>query len=86
MPESIRWLERKGRINDAIREVEKYYGVKLDPTNLPSAEVQVSRPVTHPPLWFRFIVAVMMMTANDVGFGLLSYEVGPIYFSSQTAL
>ncbi|GAB6946969.1 MFS transporter [Vulcanisaeta sp. JCM 16161] len=85
MPESIRWLERKGRINDAIREVEKYYGVKLDPTSLPSAEVQV-KSVMHPPLWFRFIVAVMMMTANDVGFGLLSYEVGPIYFSSQTAL
>ncbi len=86
MPESIRWLERKGRINDAIKEVKKYYGVKLDPTNLPSAEVQVSKPIMHPPLWFRFIAAVMMMTANDVGFGLLSYEVGPIYFSSQTAL
>ena len=27
-----------------------------------------------------------MMTANDMGFGLLSYEVGPIYFSNQTAL
>ncbi|WP_052298550.1 MFS transporter [Vulcanisaeta moutnovskia] len=86
MPESIRWLERKGRINDAIREVEKYYGVKLDSGNLPINEIQVSKPIIHPPLWFRFIVAVLMMTANDLGFGLLSYEVGPIYFSSQTAL
>jgi MFS family permease len=86
MPESIRWLERKGRINDAIREVGKYYGVRLDPGTLPTVNTEISKPILNPPLWFRFIVAVMMMTANDIGFGLLSYEVGPIYFSNQTAL
>jgi len=86
MPESIRWLERKGRINDAIREVGKYYGVRLDPGTLPTVNTEISKPILNPPLWFRFIVAVLMMTANDIGFGLLSYEVGPIYFSNQTAL
>jgi MFS family permease len=87
MPESIRWLERKGRINDAIKEVEKYYGVRLDPNNLPKVEeVRTGTVVLHPPLWFRFLAAVVLMTVNDLGFGLLAYEVGPIYFPSQTAL
>ncbi|MFP3177881.1 MAG: MFS transporter [Thermocladium sp.] len=85
MPESIRWLEKRGMIDKAIEEVRKYYGVSLDPSNLPKIEEQVNASM-NPPLWFRFLVATALMTANDLGFGLLAYELGPIYYSAQTAL
>ena len=51
MPESIRWLEKRGMIDKAIEEVRKYYGVSLDPSNLPKIEEQVNASM-NPPLWF----------------------------------
>ena len=65
MPESIRWLERKGRINDAIREVGKYYGVRLDPGTLPTVNTEISKPILNPPsLRRRWFFTVSFSTAS----------------------
>ncbi|WP_084019811.1 MFS transporter [Vulcanisaeta thermophila] len=87
MPESIRWLERKGMIDRAINEVRRYYGVDVNPNDKPRGTAPITtQSQAQPPLWFRFVVAVVMMTANDVGFGLTAYELGPIYYPNATAL
>jgi hypothetical protein len=66
MPESIRWLERKSRINDAIREVGKYYGVRLDPGTLPTVNTEISKPILNPPSLRRWwvIPTVSFSTAS----------------------
>jgi len=83
IPESIRWLEKQGRFEDAEREINKYFN---DVKVIPQEELKPKVVVPKLPNWFKMFVAVMVAASNTIGYGLMTYVLGPYFFSSQTAL
>lgn len=90
-PESIRWLERTGRHEQARREIDRFYGVEQYQAR--RAEAEAPTPTlaesgggrtTRPNLRLQLYVAVSMTFANIVGFGLVTYVMGPTFFPSRT--
>ncbi|MEM3671096.1 MAG: MFS transporter [Thermoprotei archaeon] len=89
MPESVRWLEKKGLHERAKAETQKYYGetVVQNVAATSAATAAVAPAPTsnrNPPTWFRYAVATTVAWANTTGFGLLTYALGPLYFPSLT--
>ncbi|MDG7006894.1 MAG: MFS transporter [Nitrososphaerota archaeon] len=95
MPESIRWLERKGKTDHAAQVYAKYYS-----SNAAPAAVAVDRPAVRaaasgssvgagpsrrPSVPLKMFVTTAVATANAVGFGLMTYVLGPYYFPNLTA-
>lgn len=98
MPESIRWLEAKGRKRDAGATAQKYYGVGPSPARSSSVATDAGNagtpattsarlvaPLKSPSISLRLVAITCMTIANVIGFGLFVFSMGPIYFSSITS-
>ncbi|MDG6959051.1 MAG: MFS transporter [Nitrososphaerota archaeon] len=92
MPESIRWLEAKGRKSDAGSTALKYYGT--NPSQARSSSVaedagnagpSVVASLKSPSIPLRLVAVTCMTVANVIGFGLFVFSMGPVYFSSITS-
>ncbi len=77
LPESVMWLEAKGRAGRAEEELKRYYG-----TN--SAQDSVVKPARLPPLWFRILIGGIIGWAYTAGFSLIVLTLGPYFFPSLT--
>ncbi|MFP3130432.1 MAG: MFS transporter [Nitrososphaeria archaeon] len=83
MPESIRWLEKVGKKEKGIQEMQKYF--KSMETKEETSSAAVARAaIKYPPIWFTLLAISLMAIANDIGFGFLTFTLGPIYFPSLT--
>ncbi|MEM0270960.1 MAG: MFS transporter [Thermoprotei archaeon] len=78
IPESIMWLEAKGKKERAILELEKYYGRIAQPSREADADV------AHTPLWFRAATGSILGWAYTAGFSLLVLALGPYFFPNLT--
>jgi MFS family permease len=91
MPESVRWLEFKGRKEDAAKVYSKYYtsnaSSSISESDPPaSSTVNIGSSMTRKPsVALRLFVTTAIATANAVGFGLMTYVLGPYYFPSLYA-
>lgn len=95
MPESIRWLERKGKTERAAREYAKYYqqgrAQAAAPAGAPAVQAASSAATggamgrRRPGIPLKLFVTTAVATANAVGFGLMTYVLGPYYFPNLTA-
>ncbi|HII81935.1 MAG TPA: MFS transporter, partial [Ferroplasma sp.] len=77
LPESVMWLEAKGRYNQANTELEKYYGAQPENDKL-------VRPLKLPSLWFRIVIGGIVGWAYTAGFSLIVLTLGPYFFPSLT--
>ncbi len=75
MPESVRWLEIKGKVNEAEKEASRFKqgNVSVEPAT-PTASV-----------WFRFLFLALIGLSQFLTFGLMAYTIGPIEFPSLTS-
>ncbi|WP_338117035.1 MFS transporter [Sulfuracidifex metallicus] len=80
IPESIRWLEEKGDIEGAEREVKKYF---KEGEEVKVEEIKKDKKLPSIPL--RLAVSTIMAGANTIGFGLMTYVAGPYFFPQLTA-
>jgi MFS family permease len=94
-PESPRWLLRKGRTEQAIAELTRFYGAeeiaarrqaveRAQAAARAAAERAAARPRRYPPLWLRLAAVIMVAFADTTGFGLLTYTLGPVHFPHLT--
>ncbi len=77
VPESVMWLESRGKIKEGTRELEKFYRTKAQNDDL-------SRPSKLPSLWFRTIIGGALGWAYTAGFSLIVLTLGPYFFPSLT--
>ncbi len=86
-PESLPFLLRRGRSEQARREAERYYGDQAQ-LRLQAGQVGERRAGTPAPrssLALRLFTTMTTSFAGAAGFGLLTYVVGPYYFKNLTA-
>ncbi|MDG6985985.1 MAG: MFS transporter [Nitrososphaerota archaeon] len=86
MPESIRWLEAKGKHAEAAAAAQKHFAVAS------TAETSVAQSASaapavgkHPSLAIKIFVVTAIAGANAVGFGLMTYSLGYYYYATQIA-
>ncbi|MCL4493967.1 MAG: MFS transporter [Firmicutes bacterium] len=86
-PESIRWLERRGFTERARQEAEKYYGTEEYQVRqaIRAQQARQSAPV-RVSLGVRLYATTAIAFAGTAGFGLMTYVLGPSYFTHYTAL
>jgi len=84
MPESIRWLEKVGKKEKGIQEMQKYYKSMETKEETSSTAAVARAAIKYPPIWFSLLAISLMAIANDIGFGFLTFTLGPIYFPSLT--
>ena len=77
VPESVLWLESKGKIDRAQEELLKYY--KAAPV-----QDDLKKPQRVPPLWLRLFVGGAVGWAYTAGFSLIVLTLGPYFFPSLT--
>ncbi|MGC8613524.1 MAG: MFS transporter [Conexivisphaera sp.] len=79
MPESVRWLEARGRRIAAESVAERFYRVGAAGTDgaVPARGV---RGPSRGSLAFRFLVSLVLAGANTVTYGLVTYTLGPIFY------
>ncbi|WP_252896969.1 MFS transporter, partial [Metallosphaera hakonensis] len=69
IPESIRWLEKQGKMEDAEKEVKKYFGeIKVISQDQLRPIVRVKRLPTS----FKLAVVILVAAANTIGYGLMT--------------
>ncbi|MGC9140722.1 MFS transporter, partial [Athalassotoga sp.] len=86
LPESIRWLESKGKHDKAKEEIEKYYSE--EEYNVRQQIIKSSITDNHANSVSAFVKLFATITtafAGAAGFGLLTYVLGPSYFKASTA-
>ncbi|MDG6981430.1 MAG: MFS transporter, partial [Nitrososphaerota archaeon] len=77
MPESIRWLEAKGKHAEAAAAAQKHFSVGSSPDPSPAQSAAASAPEgSHPSLGIKIFVVTAIAGANAVGFGLMTYSLG----------
>ncbi|MEM0287149.1 MAG: MFS transporter [Nitrososphaerota archaeon] len=81
MPESIRWLEAKGKVDEANHIAQRYY---LPENNNSKISPQGST-FKVPPLWVKVLVTTVVAASNTIGFTLMAYTIGPFFNQSLTA-
>ncbi|MEM4092592.1 MAG: MFS transporter [Conexivisphaerales archaeon] len=80
-PESIRWLEKEGKVERAEEEKEKYF--KYDEQPVQSHDDPSATQNNHVmSIWKRLLILIPIGWANTAGYGLITYTLGPIYFSN----
>ncbi len=77
LPESVMWLESKGKFSRASDELEKYYGASPEKDSL-------VRPAKLPSIYFRIAVGGIIGWAYTAGFSLIVLTLGPYFFPSLT--
>ena len=77
LPESVMWLESKGRFSSADTELKKYYGASPEKDTL-------VKPKKLPSLYFRIAVGGIIGWAYTAGFSLIVLTLGPYFFPSLT--
>lgn len=77
LPESVMWLESKGKLNLAEEELQKRYSLEPKQDDL-------KKPLKVPPLWFRLFVGGIIGWAYTAGFSLIVLTLGPYFFPSLT--
>ncbi|MDG7045011.1 MAG: MFS transporter [Nitrososphaerota archaeon] len=77
LPESVMWLEAKGKANQAEGELKKYYGAQM-------ASDSLVKPARLPSVWFRIIIGGVIGWAYTAGFSLIVLTLGPYFFPSLT--
>lgn len=87
MPESVLWLIKRGRKDQAEAQVAKYYPYGLDTWLRFRAP---ARSVTRPPKQsastaLRYYISISAAFGNTAGFGLMTYVLAPRFFQSETA-
>ncbi len=82
MPESIRWLEKKGKAEEAMRQVQKYFGSEVPSSAQQAVQAAGAGQQKQVPIWFKELVITLVSFANSAGFGLLTYALAPLYFPS----
>ncbi len=83
-PESIRWLIRKGRIEEAKAQAIRYYGEAEGTLRFELAQKSADESIQSntvakgrmPSLGIRFYVTLTTAFAGSVGFGLITYVLG----------
>lgn len=84
MPESLLWLEKKGRHEEAVRQAKAYWGdnwqAETAPEPTPAKPVASSMKNTS--VAFRMIIITVTAAANTVGFGLVAFAFAYHYFPS----
>lgn len=82
MPESIIWLRRVGRHAEAERQSQQFLGVSADAlTHRPDGPVQARKASTA----FKMVIMTTIAAANTIGFGLITYVLGPHYYPHLSA-
>ncbi len=78
-PESVRWLEKKGRKDEAKKEVERYFRDESIDTarNDDKIDYALNRKLKT---WQILAILIPIAWANTAGYGLITYTLGPIYF------
>ncbi|HVB95929.1 MAG TPA: MFS transporter [Nitrososphaerales archaeon] len=81
MAESVIWLELKGRRQEAADQARRRFGVQSAP-GAQGRERARGEPAGRdlPSAWLRFVVCVAMGAANVIGYGLLTYVLGPYFY------
>ncbi|MGC9211692.1 MAG: MFS transporter [Nitrososphaeria archaeon] len=77
VPESVMWLESKGKLDQAQEELQKHY--KIEPV-----QDDLKKPLKLPSIWFRIIVGGIIGWAYTAGFSLIVLTLGPYFFPSLT--
>jgi MFS family permease len=89
-PESVRWLEKRGRSADARAEIARYYGEAEWAARARHAAAATSRSLAEPgrhrpSIGLRLFVTITTAFAGTAGFGLLVYTLGPVHYPHRTA-
>ncbi|BFI74530.1 MFS transporter [Sulfurisphaera ohwakuensis] len=84
IPESIRWLEEKGDLTRAEEELKKYFS-QVETKESTQIDDNIKDPKNLPPVSLRLIVTTLIAAANTIGFGLMTYVLGPYFFPKLTA-
>ncbi len=81
MPESVIWLEKRGRHEKAMQQVRAYWGADwetaLAPEPAPPTTAAANRQNS---IAFRAVVVTLIAAANTIGFGLVAYTFAFQYF------
>lgn len=81
MPESVLWLQKKGRHEEALRQVKAYWGANWEAETTPEPPAPVVEAAGKKnSLFFRLLVMILIAAANTVGFGLVAYTFAFHYF------
>jgi len=86
LPESIRWLESRGKHDKANEEIKKYYGEEEYSAREQIIKSSISN--DHPSsasMFVKLFATIATAFAGAAGFGLLTYVLGPSYFKASTA-
>jgi MFS family permease len=83
MPESIRWLEAKGKKSDAENVAKKYYNAQIAVT---ASNAGAVTPQKGKSIGLKLLVVSLLSIANVIGFGIFVFDLGPVYFPSLTSL
>ncbi|MBB5254042.1 MFS transporter [Sulfurisphaera ohwakuensis] len=86
IPESIRWLEDKGDITRAEEEIKKYFSQVETEEPRQINDDPIKDPKKLPPISLRLAVTTIIAAANTIGFGLMTYVLGPYFFPKLTAI
>lgn len=90
-PESLRWLVRRGEIDRAREAAVRYYGDEEGTRRLNAVMASVQAPAGTADRYSRVSVGVRLYAtmatsfAGAAGFGLMTYVLGPYYFSHLTS-
>ncbi|MDA8346160.1 MAG: MFS transporter [Thermaerobacter sp.] len=84
MPESVLWLEKRGRHDEAVRQIKAYWGDDWEAALEPEPEIKLTSKIQgadrKTSILFRVIVVTLTAAANTVGFGLVAYTLAYYYF------
>ncbi|MCL4408030.1 MAG: sugar porter family MFS transporter [Thermotogae bacterium] len=86
LPESIRWLESKGKGEKAKEEIKKHYSE--DEYKARQQIIKSSITDNHAnsvSMFVKLFATIATAFAGAAGFGLLTYVLGPSYFKASTA-
>ena len=77
-PESIRWLEKTGKHEQAKEETEKYF--KTSPAITTQTTTKPSTSEKKLSTWTKLLILTPIGWANSSGYGLIMYTLGPLFF------
>ena len=81
MPESVIWLEKRGRHARAVQQVKAYWGEDWETALAPEPEAPKTAAATRQnSIAFRAVIVTLIAAANTIGFGLVAYTFAFEYF------